>query len=71
MGFNHHVIRTYCLNHHIPISKFAKQVGKSKTHIFNIIWGKQKVSPELSMRIEDITSGEIKASDLTENEIKL
>jgi plasmid maintenance system antidote protein VapI len=70
MGFNNHVIRSYCLNKHISISEFAKRVGKSKTHIFNIIWGKSKSSDELALKIEEATNGEIKAIDLTKSKYR-
>ncbi len=64
MGFNHHIVRTYCLNHHIPISKFAKQVGISKTHLFNYIDGKNNISKEVAEKIEKISKGELSAAEL-------
>jgi plasmid maintenance system antidote protein VapI len=70
VGFNHHIIRTYCFNHQISVSEFAKLVGKSKTHIFNIIWGKSKTSDKLALKIEEVTNGEIKASELTKSKYR-
>ena len=64
MGFNQHIIRTYCLNHNLPISKLAKQIGITKTHLFNIIWGKNYPSRGLALKIEEVTNGEVKALDL-------
>ncbi len=64
MGFNQHIIRTYCLNHNLPISQFAKQISITKTHLFNIVWGKKYPSDTLALRIEEVTHGEIKASEL-------
>ena len=68
MGFNQHIIRTYCLNHNLPISKLAKQIGITKTHLFNIIWGKNFPSRGLALKIEEITNKEIKVSDLVKKE---
>ncbi len=64
MGFNHHIVRTYCLNYHIPISKFAKQVGISKTHLFNYIDGRNNISEEVAEKIEKITNAELTATEI-------
>ena len=64
MGFKNHIIRTYCYNINIPIQRFAKQIGVSKTHLFNYIDGKNNISEEVAQRIEKITKGELFAAEL-------
>ena len=64
MGFNNHIIRTYCYNIGIPIQRFAGQIGISKTHLFNYIDGKNNISKEVAEKIEKITKGELSAAEL-------
>ena len=64
MGFNNHIIRTYCYNIGIPIQRFAGQIGISKTHLFNYIDGKNNISKEVAEKIEKITNGELSAAEL-------
>ncbi|MHB1681001.1 MAG: hypothetical protein ACYCTB_10945 [bacterium] len=64
MGFNNHIIKTWCGNQHMSITEFAEKVGITKTHMFNIVWEKKSPSKKLALKIEKITNGEIKVSDL-------
>ena len=64
MGFNNHIIRTYCYSINTPIKSFAEQIGISKTHLFNYIDGKNNISVEVAETIEKITNGELKATEL-------
>ena len=64
MGFNNHIIRTYCYSINIPIKCFAEQIGISKTHLFNYIDGINNISPEVAEKIEKITKGELTADTL-------
>ena len=64
MGFNNHIIRTYCHSINIPIKTFAEQIGISKTHLFNYIDGINNISSEVAEKIEKITNGELKAEEL-------
>ena len=64
MGFNNHIIRTYCYSINIPIKSFAKQIGISGTHLFNYIDGKNNISKEVAEKIEKISKGELSAAEL-------
>lgn len=64
MGFNNHIIRTYCYSIGMPIQTFAKQISISKTHLFNYIDGKNNISQKVAKKIEKITKGELKAEEL-------
>jgi plasmid maintenance system antidote protein VapI len=64
MGFNNHIIRTYCYSINIPIKSFAEQIGISGTHLFNYIDGKNNISPAVAEKIEKISKGELPADAL-------
>jgi len=64
MGFNHHIIRSYCHSINIPIKEFAEQIGISKTHLFNYIDGKNNISEDVAKRIEALTQGKLNAEEL-------
>ena len=64
MGFNNHIIRTYCYSINIPIKSFAKQIGISGTHLFNYIYGRNNISQAVAEKIEKITNGKLKAEEL-------
>jgi len=64
MGFNHHIIRSYCHSINIPIKEFAEQIGISKTHLFNYIDGKNNISETVAKRIEALTQGKLNTEEL-------
>lgn len=64
MGFNNHIIRTYCYSINIPIKSFAEQIGISGTHLFNYIDGKNNISPAVAEKIEKISKGVLPADAL-------
>lgn len=46
---------------------FAVELGVSGAHVSDLVKGKKKPSPDLATKIEDLTNGEVKASDLLQH----
>ncbi|MCL4322581.1 MAG: helix-turn-helix domain-containing protein [Deltaproteobacteria bacterium] len=61
---NKHILKIYIFKQEISITELAKQLGISRSHLYNIIKCRVGISPRLAKKIEEYTHGEIKAMDL-------
>lgn len=61
---NKHILKIYCFKHDISITTLAKDLGVTRSHLYNVIKYIHGVSPGLAKKIEEYTNGEVKATDL-------
>lgn len=60
------ILRDYLVEHGIMFTRFATRAGISKQYIHDLLSGERVPSLALAERIENLTDGKVKASDLRE-----